>query len=182
MALATHALSCLAPPGTVFRKRADEVNTMEYALAFRVEVLTGLLSALQKAYWQGLLRSFQEIVHADLFDDFLQMAEYLLGEGYKDPAAVLAGGVLEEHLRKLCQKQGLPVAISTPRGEEPKRASQMNDDLAKAGAYSKLEQKNVTAWLDMRNKAAHGKYAEYDSKHVEYLIMGVKQFAARFPA
>ena len=35
----------------------------------------------------------------------LEMAEHLLAADYKDAAAVLGGGVLEEHLRQLCKKQ-----------------------------------------------------------------------------
>ncbi len=37
------------------------------------------------------------------------MAEYLLKEGYKDPAAVITGSTLEEHLRKLCIKNGIDI-------------------------------------------------------------------------
>jgi hypothetical protein len=62
------------------------------------------------------------------------MAEYLQQEGYKDPAAVMAGGVLEEHLRKLCGKHGVTVS------PKPKLDS-MNSDLAKAGAYNKNDQR-----------------------------------------
>jgi hypothetical protein len=39
------------------------------------------------------------------------MAEHLLDQKYKDPAAVVVvGSVLEEHLRQLCTAAGLPVA------------------------------------------------------------------------
>ena len=182
VALATHALTSLAPPGTVFRQRADEINREAVHLAYRLEVLTGILQALQIAYLQGLLRSVQELIHAEVFDDFLDMASYLRHEGYKDAAAVIAGGVIEEQLRKQCQRHGIPTTIATPKGNEPKKASLMNDELAKAGVYSKLEQKNVTAWLDLRNMAAHARYTEYDEKHVEYLIAGLKQFVVRYPA
>ena len=33
----------------------------------------------------------------------------------------------------------------------------MNSDLCGASIYEKLDQKNITAWLDLRNKAAHGR-------------------------
>ena len=58
----------------------------------------------------------------------------------------------------------------------------MNAELAKASAYSALDQKSVTAWLDLRNKAAHGKYSLYDRNQVDLLISGVSQFLARTPA
>ena len=43
----------------------------------------------------------------------------------------------------------------------------ITSELAKQGVYSKLEQKNVTAWLDLRNKAAHGKYSEYNDNQAK---------------
>ena len=84
----------------------------------------------------------------------LEAAGYLLGETYKDPAAVMAGGVLEQHLRELCRKHGVD---TTSRLEKPKMIDTMNTDLAKASAYGKIEQKQVTAWAGIRNAAAHVK-------------------------
>jgi hypothetical protein len=120
-----------------------------------------------------------ELIHADIFTDFLDMADYLMQQGYKDPAAVVAGSVLEEHLRKLCDKYGIPTVKADGK---PKTADALNSELASANVYSKLEQKSVTAWLDLRNKAAHGKYTEYDQDQVASLIRGVREFAIRNPA
>ena len=58
----------------------------------------------------------------------------------------------------------------------------MNAELAGANVYSKLDQKNVTAWLDLRNKAAHGKYGEYTKEQVALLIQSVRDFITRNPA
>ena len=104
--------------------------------------------------------------------------EHLLEQGYKDPCAVLVGGVLEDHLRSLCQGRGIPLQMSG----KPKKADSMNNDLASVGVYSKLDQKNITAWLDLRNKAAHGKYDEYNADQVRNLLVGVREFAARVAA
>ena len=125
------------------------------------------------------MRTLEELVHADLFADFLEMADELQRGGYKDAAAVIAGSTLEEHLRKLAQRY--EVAIDKPDGA-PKKAATLNDELAGAGAYNKLEQKGVTAWLDLRNSAAHGKYDEYDHRQVASLIQGVRDFMVRCPA
>ena len=103
----------------------------------------------------------------------------MYSEGYKDPAAVIAGSVLEEHLRKLCDKNSIPTA--KPTGE-PKKAEAINAELAGANIYSKGDQKNVTAWLDLRNKAAHGKYAEYTKEQVALLIQSIRDFITRNPA
>jgi hypothetical protein len=37
------------------------------------------------------------------------MAQHLLEQNYKDAAAVMVGGVLEEHLRQLCIAASVPV-------------------------------------------------------------------------
>jgi hypothetical protein len=46
----------------------------------------------------------------------------------------------------------------------------------------KMDQKNVTAWLDLRNKAAHGHYEQYQKEQVALLISGVRDFITRNPA
>jgi len=141
--------------------------------------LLGILSALRLSYANGYLASIYELVHADLFADFLEMAEHLLENGYKDAAAVISGSVLEEHLRKLATKSGID--LLKPDGG-PKRSDTLNGELSTAGAYSKLDLKSITGWLDLRNKAAHGNYAEYDRQQVILMLEGIKHFISRTPA
>lgn len=175
------AIRRLAPPGSIY---ADNVQGHErfltngvIGMSMALEPVRGMLLALRNDYEAGYLQSVVELVHADLFSDFLDMAEYLLDQGYKDPAAVVTGSVLEEHLRKLCGKHSVDVVKADGT---PKKADSLNSDLTQTGAYSKLEQKSVTAWLDLRNKAAHGKYSEYEKEHVALMLLGVREFAARY--
>lgn len=166
----------LAPPNSQYRETVkSSLKKYGPANAYVVPILAGALKALRADYAAGHLQRVEEIVQADLFADFLEMAEHLLTQGYKDPAAVLVGGVLEEHLRKLCIRSG----ILTTHGGRPKKADTMNAELAAAGIYNKLDQKSVTAWLDLRNKAAHGHYAEYNTEQVRGFLQGVRDFAAR---
>ena len=117
------------------------------------------------------------MVAADIFSDFLEMSEHLLEQGYKDPAAVLIGSTLESHISNLCEKHDIPVTIWKGDGKlVPIKADQLNADLKKNGVYGTLEQKNVTSWLDLRNKAAHGKYDEYTKEQVEIVLLGVQNF------
>lgn len=62
----------------------------------------------------------------------------------------------------------------------PKKANTLNNDLVKAGIYGVLEQKSVTAWLDLRNKAAHGKYTEYSIEQVNLMYLGVLDFITKY--
>lgn len=153
----------------------NETNNHIYGhLSEQIGVAKSLLSDIRNGY----LRSLEEIIHGDVFGDFLEMAEYLNNKGYKDAAAVIAGSTLEAHLKQLCAK----FSISTVTGTKPKKADTLNADLVKANAYSKLEQKNITAWLGLRNDAAHGNYSAYDPKQVALFISSIREFITRNPA
>jgi hypothetical protein len=183
ISIACAALKRLSPPGSIYFDRMNTaLSTVVVGTGNRgaknMAILTdlhGVLKALRADYAADRLQSFQELIHADLFSDFLEMAEYFLEEGYKDPAAVMAGGVLEEHLRKLCGRHGVTLPA------KPKLDT-MNADLAKAGAYNKNEQKQVTAWAGIRNDAAHGNYGNYSENQVELMVAGIRDFLSRHPA
>ena len=58
----------------------------------------------------------------------------------------------------------------------------LNANLEKAGVYTKAYQKSVTAWLDIRNKAAHGRNDEYTKEEAKILIDSVRNFINQHPA
>ena len=138
-----------------------------------------ILQAIRTEIAGGWLQTIKGMVTAEVFADFIEMAEHLLDSGYKDPAAVMAGSVLEEHLRQLCGKNGVDVTKERDGKMISKKADRLNSDLSKAGAYSKLDQKLITAWMDLRNNAAHGKYHAYNADQVKQMIAGILEFMAR---
>jgi len=90
----------LAPPNSQYvQAMAVAVNSYALLPGTAAPYVAGALSALRSAYASGYLTTVSELIHAELFSDFIQMSEYLLSEGYKDPAAVIIGSLLEEHLR-----------------------------------------------------------------------------------
>src|SRR6266849_5191275 len=174
IALLFAAIERLSPQGSSYVKNAKAYEKhLTGNVGLALPPLMGILGALRTDYEAGNLQSVIELVHADVFADFLDMADYLLQQGYKDAAGVIIGSVLEEQLRKLCQKVGIAVIQS---GGAPKKADALNSELAGASVYSKLDQKAVTAWLDLRNKAAHGKYQEYTKEQVALTLQGVRDF------
>jgi len=173
-----------APPNSTYKAnflvifKNRKLNDLEQ-LWRDVYSLYGLLLALRTAYSNDLLQSVEELIHGDIFEDFLEMAEYLLEEKYKDPAAMLIGGVLEEHLRKLCQKHDIAIVKDD---KTPKKASSLNEDLARVEIYTKGDQKSIIAWLDIRNNAAHGKFEQYQIENVDLMLHGVRNFILKYPA
>jgi hypothetical protein len=168
----------LSPSGSRYREAVQEsigINVNYHAQIARDAV--GVLKALRADYVAGYLRSIEELIHADLFGDFLEMAAHLLKNKFKDAAAVITGSSLEAHLRQLANKAGVPVEDQEGR---PLKAERINADLAKA-LYGKGDQKLVTAWLDLRNEAAHGHYENYDESQVRLMLDGVRDFIRRHP-
>jgi len=154
---------------TLKRTNINEGNKLRHIIG----TITALKSDLENDY----LKSFSDIIQSEVFSDYLEMAEHLLNEGYKDPAAVLVGSTLEVHLRELCVSNNIDIEIHNSKGKIiPKKADVMNSDLAKSNVYSSAYQKQVTAWLGIRNSAAHGKYSEYTKEEISLMLQGIKQF------
>lgn len=176
------AIHRVAGSRSTYGTQCEEIIQSNSPNGFKVRYLFGVVQALQEDLAKGYLRSLEELVHAELFADFLEMAQHLLNEGFKDAAAVIAGSSLEAHLRQLCQKNTIDVEVASGADVAPKKADRLNSDLASANVYGKLDQKSVTAWLDLRNKAAHGKYGEYEKAQVGLMVAGIRDFITRNPA
>ena len=146
---------------------------------YDIEKGRGILKAVKQDIVGGWLFTVKGLVSAEIFSDFLEMAEYLLKEGYKDSAAVMTGSVLEEHLRQLCLRNSIPIEKINAGKLVAKKADLLNSELASADIYNKLDQKSVLSWLDLRNKAAHGHYTEYTIDQVQLLYQGVTNFISR---
>jgi len=182
VSLVISAVNRISGPNSIYSNqlKKDLENRPSTSInTLNARIVMGTLKALKEDISSGYLKSIGDLIYGEIFSDFLEMSSYLLDEGYKDPAAVIAGGTLEEHLRKLCNNCNIPIIITTQKGPKPKKAEQMNSDLVGKNVYSKLDQKNVTAWLDLRNKAAHAKYSEYTKEQVSTMIMGIREFISR---
>ncbi|MDD4082190.1 MAG: hypothetical protein PHD05_02265 [Sphaerochaetaceae bacterium] len=161
-------------------KRALEKKELD---GFKLKHIIGTVTALKDSLEKDYLKGLGEIIHSEIFTDFLEMSEYLLSEGYKDASAVIAGSTLEEHLRKICIKNNILLTYQNNKGDSIfKKADSLNSELGNLSIYTKSIQKQITAWLDIRNNAAHGKYSEYTSEQVKLMIEGINNFIATNPA
>lgn len=149
--------------------KAEEPQSYDDSFAKLKRVMPIFLAA-KDDFQGGYLTSVKNLVQAELFDSELEQAEELLSSGYKGPAAVVAGVVLETALRDLCAQS----AISNGKLDK------MNADLAKAGIYNKLQQKKITALADIRNSAAHGDWAAFTEIEVKEMIRDVENFLANY--
>ena len=174
------AIERSAPKESAYVKQVEDVLTRKNLFdGNKLALLAGIAESLSIDLRAGYLKTVEELIHGNLFSDFLEMATHLLDGGYKDAAAVVCGSTLESHVRQLCIKHGVSTTNTVSGKNSPKKADLLNSELVKANAYSLLDQKNVTAWLDLRNKAAHGHYGEYKKEQVAIMISGVMDFITR---
>lgn len=71
----------------------------------------GVLQAIKNEIENGWLNTTKGLISADIFGDFLEMAEHLLEEGYKDAAVVIVGSTLEQHLRNLAESNAIDTKV-----------------------------------------------------------------------
>ena len=159
-------LGVLFGEGSLFRTRFAQLET---PYASSLEDGIGILSSAAAEIRGGHLTTVKSVVEGEVFEDLLDLAQHLLDEGYKDPAAMAGGAVLEAALRRVASARELS-------GGDIKT---LNDRLAQAGVYSRLIQKKVQVWNDVRNHAAHGEFGEYDAEDVGGMLDGVRSFVGR---
>ena len=151
----------------------DFEREVDHAYTNSVKAGIGILKAVCEDLEDGfLLTDVQTLVSAEVFTEFLAMAGHLLERGYEDPVASLCGAVLEEGLRRIATKRGIKV-------RERDDLSTLNQKLATKGVYTRLVQKRLTVWTDVRNAADHGKFSEYSKADVADMHTGVSSFLAQ---
>lgn len=128
--------------------------------------MKAVFDAAAEDFKGGYCNSVKNIVQAEVFSNELDQALELLDAGYLAAAAVIAGVVLETHLRSLCVDSQIPTG----------KLDRMNADLAKNGKYNLLVQKRITALAHIRNDAAHGKYENFKRNDVADMIAYIEFF------
>lgn len=83
---------------------------------------------------------------------------------------VLIGGVLEDHLRKLCEARGLPWQGNGTIGKY--------NDLLRDRLYPQPVWRRIQAIADLRNSAAHGRGSAVKHEDVEDAQRYVQRFLA----
>jgi len=161
----------------------DRINSL-VADSSHINELKGILLSFKDDINAGLLSNIGSIIEANISGDYLTQAEELLMVGKTGnydhvPAAVLTGAILEDALRRLCLRQIPPINTRKPNGKN-KMLNSLIDDLKKGGLFNELKAKQLRAWTDIRNAAAHGEFGKFNRKDTEEMLKGVQNFLADY--
>jgi hypothetical protein len=137
-----------------------------------------VFQAAAKIAADGKLGSALESVRVETLSDLLDQADTLLRAFHIVAAAVVAGGALETHLRRLCDANGL---AWTGEGSISKYEGALA--IARnAGSeiISKTDGAVVKGWGSIRNDAAHDPINfKHTADEVRLMVDGIRQFLAR---
>jgi hypothetical protein len=155
--------------------KGDESSLMG-AIAF----IKGIKSTLEN----GFLNELSARIEAEVAADYIGMAERILLQSSAEKfhhvsAAMLISAVLERGLKDLCLKQEPPITCLSEKGGH-KTLNLLINDLKKAETISELKAKQLRAWADIRNAAAHGQFESFSVTEVEQMIQGVTHFLAEY--
>lgn len=157
----------------------NHVYTKQFAVRVRSSTSTSskpigiaILQSLHDDIQNGYFRQVSDLITAEVFSDFLEMADHLLQNSYKDPAASLCGSVLEDGRRRLVAKTE---GITVSKGDD---LSSLKEKLYGKRVFNNIVRQQVTSWTSLRNEADHGNFASYNADQVRVMIDGVRIFLA----
>jgi hypothetical protein len=113
---------------------------------------------------------------ADMMDDFLARAEGLVQKGHYISAAALAGAVLEDALRRLCE-------VNDVFCPENSTLENINDKLLQAGVYDAAWHRETSLRINLKRTAELCYTDKINERNVTDMISWLRDFLrARFGA
>jgi hypothetical protein len=138
-----------------------------------IDITRGM--AVLKAAWTNTsaaeITETESRIRPGACDDYLQQAETYFNLGRPQSAAILAGDVLEETLRKLCRENHVPLASRLT-------AHDMNSELVKRGVYDTDVATCLAQLTEIWDKANCGLWSEFSKNDVQNMLGQVRDFVS----
>jgi len=144
--------------------------------------------ALVKLFDEGRLTNPRLVIAHEIEGNLLDIAQsqVQLAETTQDIAqkqvylaiaSFLAGATLEDVLRRLCDARG--IAYDPRHASISKLQSVLFQPTKQIEVISSSENKQITVWGDVRNKADHGKFFDITYAEVLSMVIGIRTFIDR---
>lgn len=79
ISLIDSTINRLTPRGSIHRENAKSIAT-RYGVddSYIMKSIAGILKEIRSEYESGYIQTIQELIHADVFSDFIDMTDYLI--------------------------------------------------------------------------------------------------------
>lgn len=146
--------------------RGEKQFDDQSAVISRFQVQIEILRSAEARFDSSLL-DIRRMVQADLLDSELAAATELRKHGFVRAGGVVAGVVLERHLKEVCESHNLKTRKKKPT------ISDFNDLLKKGTAIDTPMWRMIQRLGDLRNLAAHDDERDPTADEIDELIAGV---------
>ena len=156
-------------PDSGYRKSIEKIAEADhgYMIHHAVGEVAAILANLIKDNQTGLLTSMANRARAEVLDDFMDHAELYIKDGRKNEAAVIAGVAFEDTLRRVCRMHNI--------SEKGIKLDDLISQLAKSNVLSATKAKRARAAADVRTRATHAQWDEFDENDVKTTIEFTKE-------
>ncbi len=171
-------LDAIVPPNHLHRKTLQSFQ--KHVTGYKnLDWAIGVLNGIGEDFDRNLLTTSVSEVEYEVSCDYLDEAKAILNaQGVSDSnvmtAAILTGIALERRLRRLWTEHN----ASSDDAAKNKRLGLLIDELKKANLISETKAKQLRAWADIRNHAAHGDQEQFSITDLKHMIDGAKDFLA----
>jgi len=117
---------------------------------------------------KGFLYNIKFLVAEEFYDSMIVYGKELLKNNLLIPSAVIGRIVIEDTLKKLCEKNEVPF-------DPTWKNSRINGELRKSGVYTLPMERRVQAFLDIGNSAAHGKTDDFSKNDIEDMFKFIEK-------
>ena len=155
-----------------YRAKADHLaqKSQGWFVCLTVGEMAAVLKSLLADAQAGLLASVADRARAQTFDDFLGHAEAYLKDKRKNESGAIAGVVFEDIVRRVCAKRAIP--------EQGVKLDSLISQLASQGELSGVKAKRARAAADVRTKATHAQWEEFELEDVRATIEFTRELIA----
>ena len=122
-----------------------------------------------REHFQSSLFDIRQLAQADLFDSEIDAAKELTKNKFFRAAGVVAGVVLERHLKEVCGAHAVTIRKRAPQ------MSDLNDALKGANVVDIPQWRSIQHLGDIRNLCAHDGESEPTADQVRDLLAGVSK-------
>jgi len=149
------------------------------ATASRTRRGIGILTAAEKDLRGDWLETTNGAITRDVLADMLQLARVQLELHNLRAATIIAGAVLEKHLRNLCLAKGIKIYNEIQNKAVAKKGLQLTGEAYKRQIYDRQANKEIIAWLELFNRAAESKGDDIPVEQAKAMVGGVLSFLTK---
>lgn len=124
------------------------------------------------------LTTTRGVISKDILSGFLRQARLQFDQGNFEAAVVIAGTVLDQILRNVCQNQDIKLFNEIQGKASAKKALQLSGEAYKKSLFDRNTNKSILVWIELFNDIAEKKERPKISSETNQMLSGIQSFLA----